>query len=70
MPGPVHDGKGSSCIPSMIPKSSNTAAILVGQEFKIKQGTRAGWKPGKDFAPVGLVLVAVRELDVCVVQRN
>lgn len=51
-------------------KSCDAAALLVGQKLQIQQRAAAAREAGQDLLPAGLVLVAVRELDVGVLERE
>lgn len=51
-------------------KGGDAAALLVGQELEVQQRAAAAREAGQDLLPAGLVLVAVRELDVGVLERE
>lgn len=48
----------------MVSESSNTAAFIVSEEFEIEEGSSTTWEATKNSLPSSLVLVAVCELDV------
>lgn len=54
----------------MIPEGRDTATRLVLQEFEVKQGSVAGGEARQDVFPTALVLVAVRELDMSVLEGD
>lgn len=54
----------------MVSKSSDSATILVLQELEIVEHAITRGETGKDLIPSGLVLVAMRELDVGVLKRE
>jgi len=47
----------------MVSEGSNSATSI-GKEFEIEEGSTAAWESREDLLPASLVLVAMRELDV------
>lgn len=68
LPVPCLHSKRSACETSVVTKRRYTPALVVLQELKIEQCTAAAREPAQDRLPSCLVLVAVSELDVCVLQ--
>lgn len=52
----------------VVAERGDATSALVLQELEIVEGSFARREPGEDVGPAPLVLVAVRELDVCVLQ--
>lgn len=54
----------------VVPERRHAAARVVGQKLEVEQGAAAAGEARQHRLPAGLVLVAVRELDVGVYQRD
>jgi hypothetical protein len=68
LPGPVLDGESRSGIASRETKGSNPAARLVGKELQVQQETLTTMPAAQDILPATLLLVAVGESDVDVLE--
>jgi hypothetical protein len=68
--GPNFNSESSSGETSMISKGCDTAARLVLKELQVEQGPVTGWETRENISPATLVLVAVRELDMGVLERD
>jgi hypothetical protein len=64
------DGKSSPHETSVIAERSNAPAWLILQEFKVVQCASSAGKPRQNVLPAALLLVAMREVDKCVLQRE
>lgn len=70
LPSPVLDSESRASITSGETESSNTTARLVGKELQIQQETLTTRPAAQDILPATLLLVAVGESDVDVLQRE
>lgn len=68
LPSPVLDSESRASIASGETESSNTTTRLVGKELQIQQETLTTRPAAQDILPATLLLVAVRESDVDVLQ--
>lgn len=64
MPGPVLDSERSTSVSSRKAKSGNAAACIVSEELQVQQETVAPGPAAQDLLPTTLLLVAVGECDV------
>lgn len=55
---------------SMVSEGSNTTGLVIGEEFEVKEGSAAAGESREDLLPAALLLVAVCELDVNVLERE
>jgi hypothetical protein len=55
---------------SMVSERRDSASSVVLKKLKVEESTIAGGEAGEDLIPTSLVLVAVRELDVGVLERE
>lgn len=69
-PCPIHQREGSPCVACVVSKSGDSAAGVIGQELKVKEGTTASWEARENGIPIRLAFIAVGKLDVCMVERN
>lgn len=68
LPGPGQESESSTSETGVVAKRSNTATVLIFEELKIKKGAVTPGKTTKNGVPAALVLVAVGELNVSVLQ--
>lgn len=68
LPSPVLDGESRAGITSRETEGSDPAARLVGKEFQVQQETLTTRPAAQDILPATLLLVAVGESDVDVLQ--
>jgi hypothetical protein len=54
----------------MISEGSYSASSIIDEEFEIEEGSTTAWEPRQDLFPASLVLVAMRELDVYVLEGD
>lgn len=54
----------------MIPERRNSSACIVCQEFQVKQCSSTLRKTAQNFFPTPLSFIAVRELNVCMFERE
>jgi len=68
LPGPGQEGESSTGETGVVAERSDTATVLVFEEFKVKECAIALVKTTENSVPAALVLVAMGELDVSVLQ--
>lgn len=68
LPSPVLDSQSSTGVTSRETKSSNTAANVISEELQVEQETLSTGPAAQDLLPATLLLVAVRESDVDVLE--
>lgn len=68
LPGPVLEGESSTGETGVEAVGGDAAAALVNEEFEVEERAVAAGEAGEDGFPPALVLVAVGELDVDVLQ--
>ena len=54
----------------MIPKSCNSLIPLINKEFEVEKCSTASRETGENALPPALLLVAMRELDMCVLEGD
>lgn len=70
MPSPCLDSERGTSVAGMIAKGCDSATRVVREEFEVKESAAALRKSGKYVLPPALTFVAVRELDVRVLECN
>jgi len=70
LPCPCLKSEGCTCKACVVSESSNTSTSVVDEEFEIKEGTTAAGEAGEDLFPAALLLIAMCELDVDVLEGN
>ena len=68
LPGPGQESESSTSETGVVAKRSNAATVLIFVELKVKEGAVTPGKTTKNGVPAALVLVAVGELNVSVLQ--
>lgn len=68
LPGPVLDGQRRASVASRETESSDTTANLISQELQVQQETLAAGPAAENTLPTTLLLVAVGESDVDVLE--
>lgn len=68
--GPRQQSDGGTGVAGPVAKSSDTATVLVGQEFEIVEETVASGKARQSLGPALLLLEAMGKVDVCVTQSS
>jgi hypothetical protein len=70
LPGPVLDSQSSAGVTSRETKSSNTTANVISEELQVEQETLSPGPAAQDLLPAALLLVAVGESDVDMLERE
>ena len=70
LPCPCLECKRCTGESSVVSESCDSAAFIIGEEFEIKEGSAATRETGEDLLPSGLLLVAVCELNMDVLERD
>jgi hypothetical protein len=60
LPGPGQERKGSASETGVVAECCNTAAVLILEELKVKEGALALGKTAEDGVPATLALIACR----------
>lgn len=68
--GPDFEGERGAGESGVEAKGCYAAAAFVDEEFEVEEGAASSGEPGEDVFPAGLVLVAVGELDVDVLEGD
>jgi hypothetical protein len=68
LPGPGQESESSASETGVVAKRSNTATVLIFEELEVEESTIALVETTENGVPTALVLVAVCELDVGVLQ--
>jgi hypothetical protein len=69
LPSPILKRKSSTSIACVVSEAAIRPPLL-SKEFEIKKSATSPWKAGQHGLPSGLVLIAMCELDVDVLERN
>lgn len=69
-PCPIHQREGGPCVAGVVSEGGDSAAGVIGQEFEIEEGTTTSWKARENDVAIGLAFIAVRKLDVGMVEGN
>lgn len=70
LPRPCLQSQSCTCKASMISEGSYSASFIIDEEFEIEEGSTTAWESRQDLFPASLVLVAMRELDVYVLEGD
>jgi hypothetical protein len=54
----------------MVSERSYPSTSIIREEFEIEEGPTTPWEARQDFLPASLVLVAMRKLDVYVLEGD
>jgi len=70
LPSPVLNSQGSTSVTSREAKGSHTAANIISEELQVEQEAISARPPAQHTFPATLLLVAVGESDVDVLERE
>jgi hypothetical protein len=70
LPRPCLESEGSTGETGVVSESCNTATTVVSEELKVEKGSATTWEASKDLLPTTLLLVAMGELNVNVLERD
>jgi hypothetical protein len=54
----------------MVSEGCYSSASVIGEEFKVEEGSAAAWEPGQNLVPASLILVAMGELNMDMLKRD
>lgn len=70
LPCPCLEGECGACESGVVTECCDTATTVIDEEFEIEEGTTAAGEATQYGVPSTLLLVAVCELDVDVLERD